>query len=363
MGIINLLERFSAFFMASTTVTIRDVARVAGVSKSAVSAALTGNGRIAPQTKATILQVAAELGFEPNTHARRLQGKGLSQSIGLFTLDLDLSVGTGKIKRIRSLLTRQGFEVAIHACSYPDRNNPTDTIREMKLLAQQRPRAIICNTTDLPVEVFEALQSYRAQGGVLVCYDRAVAVECDQVVFDREDNTFQAANHLLELGHREIGFFDVSSNPRDKSRVSGFEKALNRYGLRTRDEWVRGYTVEKEFEENGVEMAAYFLSLPERPTAVCIVNDYAAIAFISELQRAGLRVPADLSVVGHDDRLMARYCNVPLTSVSHPVEAIAQAVVDTLLQRLNGDIDAPFQTQTVRGQLAVRQSTSARTTS
>ena len=349
--------------MASTAITIRDVARVAGVSKSAVSAALTGNGRIKTETKAAILQVAAELGFEPNAHARRLQDKGLSQSIGLFTLDLDLSVGTGKIKWIRNLLARQGFEVTIHACSYPDRHNSTDTVREMKLLAQQRPRAIICNTTDLPVGVFEALQSYRAQGGVLLCYDRAVAVECDQVVFDREDNTFQAANHLLELGHREIGFFDVSSNPRDRSRVSGFEKALNRYELKTRDKWIRGYTVEKEFEENGVEMAAYFLELAQKPTAVCIVNDYAAIAFISELQRAGLRVPADLSVVGHDDRLMARYCNVPLTSVSHPVEAIAQGVVDVLLQRLNGEVDAPFQLQNVRGELAVRQSTSARAAS
>ena len=61
--------------MASSAVTIRDVALAAGVSKSAVSAALTGNGRIADATKATILQIAAELGFEPNSLARRLQGK------------------------------------------------------------------------------------------------------------------------------------------------------------------------------------------------------------------------------------------------------------------------------------------------
>ncbi len=345
--------------MASTSVTIRDVARVAGVSKTAVSAALTGNGRIAPATKAAILQVAAELGFEPNSHARRLQGKGLSQSIGLFTLDLDLSVGTGKIKRIRKLLTQQGFEVAIHACSYPDGSNLGETVREMRLLCQQRPRAIICNTTDLPVEVFEALDSYRAQGGVLLCYDRPMSIACDQVVFDREDNTAQVANHLLQLGHRDIAYFDVSHLKAGNLRVRGFTRSLAQYGLKPRPEWIYGSTSYGEFEEDGVAMAHYFLSLSPRPTAVCIVNDYAAIAFVSLVQRAGLRVPEDVSVAGHDDRLMARYCNVPLTSVSHPVEQIAGAVVDSLLQRLSGDVDAPFQLQTLRGELAVRQSTAA----
>ncbi len=345
--------------MASTSVTIRDVARVAGVSKSAVSAALTGNGRIAPQTKAAITQVAAEMGFEPNPHARRLQGKGLSQTIGLFTLDLDLSVGTSKIKHIRKLLTRQGFEVTIHSCSYPDGSNIRETVREMKLLCQQRPRAIICNTTDLPVEVFEALQSYRAQGGVLLCYDRAVDTECDQVIFDREDNTFQAANHLLKLGHRDIGFFAVSPFKASDPRVMGLTRALAQYDLKPRADWLYGSTLYGEFEEDGATMAAYFLGLAQRPTAVCIVNDYAAIAFISVVQRAGLRVPEDVSVVGHDNRSMARYCNVPLSSVSHPVEVIAQSVVDGLLQRLNGDVDAPFQREIVKGELTVRQSTSA----
>jgi DNA-binding LacI/PurR family transcriptional regulator len=103
-------------------------------------------------------------------------------------------------------------------------------------------------------------------------------------------------------------------------------------------------------------MASYFLSLKNKPTAVCIVNDYAALAFISEVQRAGVRVPDDVSVVGHDDRPIARYCNVPLTSVSHPVAEIAENVVNVLLDRLNGDCDAPYRTVTVRGGLVIRES-------
>ena len=79
-------------------------------------------------------------------------------------------------------MAHRGFEVIIHSCSFPDRQNPIDTIRELKLLCQQRPRAIVCNTTNLPVEVLQAVEVYRAQGGVLVCYDRPVDVACDQVV-------------------------------------------------------------------------------------------------------------------------------------------------------------------------------------
>jgi DNA-binding LacI/PurR family transcriptional regulator len=231
-------------------------------------------------------------------------------------------------------------------------------MRELRLLCQQRPRAIICNTTDLPAEALSALEGYRADGGILVCYDRAVPVECDQVVFDRADNTFKAAAHLLELGHRAIGLFEVGTVKPTPARAQGLERALAQYHLEPRAEWLYGSASYGEFEDDGAKMAAYFLGLSVKPSAVCIVNDYAALAFISELQRAGLRVPEDVSVVGHDDRPIARYCNVPLTSVSHPIEAISQAVVDVLLARLNGDPQASYCLRTIQGELVVRQSTS-----
>ncbi len=343
--------------MLKAAVTIRDVAKAAGVSKSAVSAALTGNGRLAGDTKAAILQVASEMGFEPNLNARRLQSKGLSHSVGLFTLDLDLSVGTRKIKAIRQLLTEQGFEVPIHACNYRHNDAAQNAVREMRLLCQQRPRAIICNATNLPTEVLDAVEGYRAEGGVLVCYDRPVAVECDQVVFDREDNTYQAVKHLLEIGHRDIGFFVGGYFNSDSGRMLGLTRALAEFAVEPNPEWLFGSESYDEFEDDGVKMAAYFLNLKRKPSAVCIVNDYAALAFIAEVQRAGVRVPDDLSVIGHDNRLIGRFCNVPLTSASHPVEAIAQGVVDLLLQRLNGDCAAPFRTLTLCGELAIRQST------
>jgi LacI family transcriptional regulator len=338
--------------MPKMSVTIRDVALVAGVSKSAVSAAFTGNGRLSDETRAVILQTADQMGFEPNPNAQRLQNKGISDLIGLFTLDLDLSVGTRKIKLIRQMLTARGFSVQIHSCGLETQASP----REVRMLFQQRPRAIICNNTDLPDETLAELQTFQENGGIVVSYDQHTALPCDKVVFDRSDNTYQAAHHLLKLGHRHIGFFKVGNNPRLRNRLHGFRDALGEYGLMPRPDWIFETDGQDEFEHDGARMAAHFLGLKERPSAVCILNDFSALAFIAEVQRAGLRVPEDVAVVGHDDRPIAGYCSVPLTTVSQPVETIAEKVVELLLERFSCDASKPYRQETVRGELIVRAS-------
>lgn len=340
--------------MPKAAVTIRDVALAAGVSKSAVSAAFTGNGRLSDETKAVILQMASQMGFEPNLNAQRLQSKGLSNLVGLFTLDLDLSVGTRKIKKIRNLLARQGINMQIHSCGYQTEAAP----REVRILCQQRPRAIICNTTDLPGEVFNELRFFQDNGGFVICYDRPTPLDCDSVIFDRANNTYQAARHLLELGHRRIGFFQVGRNQQSSLRFRGFCAALSEFGVSPRQDWLFESQGIDEFEHDGAKMAAHFLAMANRPSAVCIVNDFAALAFIAEVERAGLRVPQDVSVVGHDDRPIAQYCNVPLTTVSQPIDVIAEKVVELLFYRLKCDALTPFRQEIVRGELAVRSSSS-----
>ena len=117
--------------------------------------------------------------------------------------------------------------------------------------------------------------------------------------------------------------------------------------------------VHRPYETGGEELAAHFLALSKRPTAVCIVNDYAALAFMVEMARAGVRVPEDVSVVGHDNQAVARYCPVPLSSVSQPIDQIARGVADLLFARLDGDTSAPKRVE-VRGEFIERQSIARR---
>lgn len=357
MGIL-LLERSSRglsreIMKSANAMTLEDLAREIGVSRSLVSIAFTGNGRIAPQTRERILQSAQEMGFSPNPHARRLASGRCQNTIGLFSLGLDFGVVTHKIKIIQGLLMDKGFDVPLYAYGA---YRPSEVRRQAELmgtLRRQQPRAIICATRALEADALKELEQYRSEGGIVVCYDYCVPLDCDQVIFDREDNTYQTAKHLLELGHRHLGLYMGGATTPSGERKDGLDRALGEAGLQPNPQWM--FNGETD-EEGGILLAQQFLALQERPTGLCIVNDRAALSFINEVRRAGVRVPEDVSVVCHDDQPAARYSAVPLTTNTHPVQEIAAAVAALLCSRLDGSYSGTARQHIVRGALVVRDS-------
>lgn len=341
--------------------TISDVAIAAGVTKATVSYALSGKRQVTPRTLELVLQAARELGYSPNLHAQNLSNGLASKTISLFTVRLDTPQSLQKARKIQDLLRAAGYDCALHGYGDYNEFNPVDQTTLINTLRRQRPRAILCEINGLEKETLEEMARYREEGGIVVAYDSGTELPCDQVIFDRESNTYQAVRHLTELGHRHIGLFVPAPVPLSTGncvRVKGLAKALAEVGEKLRPEWIfSGYTL----EEGGIRLAVKFLKLPvaQRPTAMAIVNDYAAIAFMLELERAGVRVPRDLSVVGHDDSPMSRIFSVPLTTMSHPVTEVAQAVTDLLLARLKEpgiNSPAPWRSVTIQGQLHVRSS-------
>jgi LacI family purine nucleotide synthesis repressor len=138
-------------------------------------------------------------------------------------------------------------------------------------------------------------------------------------------------------------------------RLRGFRRALSEADLTIRDEWL---FLNPTYEHGGIEMARQFLHLTQRPTGLCIVNDYVALAFMVEVMRQGVRVPEDVSLVGHDNQLVASLCPVPLSSSTQPVEEISQAVSQMLLDRLGGDTSDP-RTLIIKSSLVERKSVTA----
>ncbi len=192
----------------------------------------------------------------------------------------------------------------------------------------------------------------------MISFNEPADLECDQVLFDREDNSYQAARYLLELGHRDLGFWaSVNSTRTVGPRLRGFRRALREFGVAEQPQWEFSGGHHLENERSGAELAAKILSLPKRPTGMCIVNDSAAAACCAELMRGGLGVPDDISIVSHDDLPIASYNAVPLTAVSHPIEETARAIVEMLCERIEGRFDGPPRRLNLRGELRVRQST------
>lgn len=338
---------------------MQDIADIVGVSKAAVSQALAGRGRISKEKRQVILETAQKLGFEPDPHARRLSTGSFDNLIGLFSLDLDLGTETLKLSHIQQLLMERGFDVSLHAFGLLQMRELTGAQTLLRHLCRLQPRAIICNTRDLHEPVLQLLKPYQRSGGIVICYDYPVKLDCDQVIFDRGENAAIAARHLLEAGHRRIGIHPGHRYPRDKRyispRLTGFKNALKEGSVSLRKNWI--FYSEHTYEEAGQDIAAQFLELPaaKRPSALYIVNDRAASAFVHAVMREGDNVPGEVSVVSEDDLPSASACFVPLTAVSQPVEQIAEAVVKFLERRLKTPNIAP-RTKIIKGQLTRRDS-------
>jgi LacI family transcriptional regulator len=341
--------------------TLNDVARRAGVALSTASAALndkSGKYAVSADKRAAVLQAAQELNFEANPHAKRLSNGRDTETIGMFTLDIGSGVTHMKLRLVQLLLTQAGFNVPIFSSGGPEIGSANSHAKLIASLRIQRPYAIV-STAHCEPAILEELKRFQQEGGTVASYDFDMDLDCDQMILDREKDTYVATRYLLELGHRKIGYFrDGAPNIADK-RLKGFKKALNEFGGETRDQWLSHsgtHDTGTMFESGGILLAEQFLSWRERPTAMCIVNDASAAAFISTVIRAGLRVPEDVSVVGHDDLPIARIAHKHITTVSHPVDAISTGVTNMLLERLQGKYDGPARRRVVSGELIIRES-------
>lgn len=337
--------------------TIQDVARRVGTTTATVSKVLNHKGSISAPMRQAVLQAADELGYQADAAARHLRTR-TNNLIGIFGQYLDLGAQTAKAVRIQSLLIDQGLDASIFSCgSRPKAGEAGSHALLLRQLCAQNPRAIVCSVHFFDEDVWQELERYQSRGGIVVCYDYPVRLDCDQALFDREDNNYQAARHLLERGHRDLGLYLVrSTGPLSEPRVAGFERALREFDQTLRPEWrFEGWST----GDDGVALAEQFCALPARPTGICVVNDQVALGFASALLRRGVRLPHDVSIVSLDDQPMARHFPVPLTAVSHPTAEIAQAVADLLQSRLDGSYSGPSRHITVRGTLTVRESTAS----
>ena len=340
--------------------TIQDVADALDIHKSTVSVALSGKGTLSSETRERILSVVREMGYFPNPIAQRLANGYRNPAVCIFSGLLDIGVSTEKILLIQRELSKETLEVPIYVCSEPGGASLLTQADQVRQICGQRPRAIICAGQMLDKAVFLELEEYQRTGGFVVSYDLEIPLDCDQVIFDREHNAYIAAKRLTESGHRRVGlglssrieWLSHSPIYQQPTRVKGFMKAAAEAGVLVKDEWIFQHST---YERGGEELAQLFLKLADRPTALCIVNDYVALAFMVTVRQAGIRIPEDLSVVGHDNQPIAIYCPVPLTSATQPTEQIAASVAEMVIERLTGST-VPSRKVTIKGELVERLS-------
>ncbi|CAG7604546.1 putative HTH-type transcriptional repressor ExuR [Paenibacillus solanacearum] len=304
-----------------SSVTIKDIAKLAGVSHTTVSRALNDSPLINPETKERIKSIAGSLNYTPNYSARSLV-LDRSYNLGLFFSTLHTGTSSGflyeAVKGVNDVIKDQ-FNLIVRGIddykSYHNVNRKSfDGLIVMSQSASDQSFIEYAADKEIP----------------LVVLNRPIdKVEVMNLVPDDQSGAYRAAEHLIEKGHRRIAIIEGKQGFKStQARRDGYREALEKHGVPLRSEWI----VPGNYDlESGYAGMSRLLDLAERPTAVFCSNDDMALGAIKAVTERGLRVPDDLSVVGFDDHLFSSFMTPALTTVRRPIEEISRVGAEKLL--------------------------------
>lgn len=324
--------------------TATDVARLAGVSQSAVSRAFTPGASVANETRERINVAARELGYRPNAIARSLITRR-SRIIGLVAAYLQNHFYPDVLERLSARLRDEGYHLMLFTS---DGRTAADPL--LAEIIQYRLDGLILASTTLSSGL---AAECRAAGIPVLLFNRTTDMaDVSSVTGENERGGAIIAEYLAAGGHRRMAFVaGVEDSSTSRDREAGYRGWLIRHGHPPPLRAVGHYTM-----AGAAAAARDLLSRADRPDAIFCGNDHMAIA-ISEVARQefGLRIPDDLSLVGFDDVGPAAWRTFDLTTFSQPVDTMVDVAVSTILALIDNP-DQPPRHLIARGELMLRGS-------
>src|SRR5579883_888546 len=298
--------------------TILDIARLAGVSKSTVSRVLNQSARVDPETRKHVLRIIEEYDFKPSLNAKGL--KGQSQLIGLLVPALTWPLIIEIIQGIAPMVENSAYELILYNFStFKDFSNVVDRVVATRLSAGLLAMIHTQSTAHL-IELHQ-------QGIPVVLIDTiGLRTSLPLVVADNYGGAYQAVHHLTSLGHRRIGYINGGIEfPYSHERYRGYRDALRDAHLQPDPLlFQQGYSE----ITSGRACVKALLELDEPPTAIFAANDEMAYGVLDVAKMRGLRIPEDLSVIGFDDIAPSASTHPALTTIHQPFREMGQCAVD-----------------------------------
>jgi LacI family transcriptional regulator len=304
--------------------SIRDVAELAGVSVGTVSNVLNKPTLVAQETKAKVEAAIATLGFVRNGSARQLRA-GTSRTVGAIVLDISNPFFTDVARGIEDRLAEDDFILILASSD----ERPDKERRYLRLLEEQGVQGVLISPTG---EDLGWLDQTQTRGTSVVLLDRTSPTQgmCSVAVDDVRGGELAAA-HLIELGHRRIGFVNGSTKIQQcADRRRGVKKALRAARMSAAASLVE-VTVDSLNAAGGEQALTHLLGLGDPVTAIVCANDLAALGVLRGLRGRGIQVPEEMAVVGYDDVEFAAVLTTPLTSIRQPRYQLGRAAADLLL--------------------------------
>jgi LacI family transcriptional regulator len=335
----------------ASSMTIRDVARLAGVSSMTVSRVINGSERVSPATRQRVEEAIDELGYVPSRLARGLI-RQKTGTLALIVPDVANPFFTLVVRGAEEVARRADYRLLL--C---DTRSDLDLEREVieELLAHRVEGIAIAPVSDRSRAHLRRLAKF---GVPFVLIDRTVeGVDSDLVVGDNEGGARRLVTHLLELGHRRIGLIvEADEVSTARHRRQGYESALAAAGVPVDESLIVRANADPS---GGFDGTRRLLTLDERPTAVFAVNNLVALGVVEAVREAGLEVPDDVALVCFDDIEYASRMYPFLTVMAQPAETLGSLGTQLLLERIDGRSRDRGRSVVLSAQFIVRKSCGA----
>ncbi|GLO61212.1 HTH-type transcriptional repressor PurR [Vibrio sp. MACH09] len=310
--------------------TIKDVARIAGVSTTTVSHVINKTRFVAETTQQKVMDAVKELNYAPSAVARSLKCN-TTRTIGMLVTQSTNPFLGEIVDGVESYCYRQGYTLIL--CN-------TGGIYEkqrdyIRMLAEKRVDGMFILCSDFTDELQEMLDAHGTIPKVVMDWGHGESKSnevSDKIIDNSEEGGYIATKYLIENGHTNIaclsGHFDKKLCI---ERSQGYRRALEENGI----PFDQSKILEGNFEcDTAVEAADKILAMDDKPTAVFCFNDTMALGLMSRLQREGMRIPEDISVIGYDNIDLAAYFSPPLTTIHQPKRRVGKTAFEILLARI-----------------------------
>lgn len=325
-------------------ITLKDIAKKAGVNSSTVSKALRGSSDINQSTIAKIRSIAEDLGYPKEKYSSYVTD---SKTIGAILPELGSQYYCDIYDSFRKKMTNAGYTVLSMLTDF----SVEKEIEGLNYFINNEVCGIFFLTeSNHNLNQIKNLMEATTAKSVIVSYMEGVDF-CDSISVNHATGVMIALNHLIQLGHKRIAFL---GEPQTTIRENAFINTMHNLNLDVNSENV--VIDEHRFANSGYFGMKSLLSQPEIPTAVLAAYDDLAYGAMKAINEAGLRIPEDISIVGINNNTVSNYTNPPLTSIDNPAKDVGDMAAVLMLERIKGK-RTPYQTVLLCPKLNEREST------
>ncbi|MBL7870906.1 MAG: LacI family DNA-binding transcriptional regulator [Cyclobacteriaceae bacterium] len=334
--------------MSKSASTIRDIARILGISKSTVSRALNNHYDVNSETARKVQELAAQLDYHPNLLAQHLKQQR-TNTIGVVIPETVNRFFAKAVGGIQEVANRAGYNVMICQSNETldlERNN-------LKTLMASKVDGLLISVSR-ETDQYDHLQYAIDKEVPLVFFDRIVEeLMASQVYSDNYEISFQGTEHLLNQGCKRIAFIAGPQNLyNSRNRLNGYLDALKKHNITISESFI----IYTNYQRNDIESYTRALfNLRERPDGIFAINDMAAIEIMHILKKRGLNIPKDVAILGFNNEDTCRFVEPTLSSIDHPAFDMGAAATEILLKQIHRD-EITQEKRLIKSRLVIRES-------